>query len=249
MIASKLPKKFWSNIVQTVVSITNRTPTRVILYNSVKWPKELKSPYNTPYSAFTGAPPQVFHSGSDVYVHRHGSVKPTDKLDARGKPYKLIGFTGIRIYRVWHPESNKIISTTDIRFPPKSESTAEKQKTKSVQMADPTETCIKVEPQLLPDGDVPIRGLDDSQLLRPAKSFALVARNPYACIKGLPTSYKDAVNRTGDEGKWWLKSMQRGNGGQRTDQTATYARILQPRRNSGIQGQSGGSTGHVNRRQ
>lgn len=118
---------FWADILETVVNITNNTPTSTALFNSVKWPntnrKVTPSPHNIPFSALLDAAPQVSRFGalgSVVNVHEHGARKPADKLSPRAKEYKLMGYQSASIYRLWDPIFDTVITSSDVIFPPPS---------------------------------------------------------------------------------------------------------------------------------
>ncbi|OXV06764.1 hypothetical protein Egran_05469, partial [Elaphomyces granulatus] len=77
------------------------------------------SPYSVPASAWFRTPPELLHFrkwGSPLTYHLHGSAKPEDKLSARAKKGFLIGYNGKNIYRIWDPNSDTILTSSDVKF-------------------------------------------------------------------------------------------------------------------------------------
>ena len=59
--------------------------------------------------------PELLHFrkwGSPVTYHLHGSAKP----NARARDGYFIGYNGKHIYRVWDPETDTILTTSDVDF-------------------------------------------------------------------------------------------------------------------------------------
>ena len=122
-IDSGLPKKLWADCVECTSLILNNVPTSTVLYNdSTPGTTSLTakpSPYSVPASAWFGTPPELLHFrkwGSPLTYHLHGSAKPEDKLSARAKKGFLIGYNGKNIYRIWDPNSDTILTSSDVRF-------------------------------------------------------------------------------------------------------------------------------------
>ena len=122
-IDSGLPKKLWADCVESTSLILNNVPTSTVLYNdSTPGATSLTakpSPYSVPASAWFGTPPELLHFrkwGSPLTYHLHGSAKPEDKLSARAKKGFLIGYNGKNIYRIWDPESDTILTSSDVTF-------------------------------------------------------------------------------------------------------------------------------------
>lgn len=65
LLESNLSKKFWADVLQTVMSIMNNTPTSTTIYNSTKWPSSdtdiVPCPHNVPCYALVDASPQALH--------------------------------------------------------------------------------------------------------------------------------------------------------------------------------------------
>src|SRR5882762_1916499 len=125
LIDSNLPKKFWADALDTAVHLTNNLPTSVPLYNdatpggTTQNPDICPSPHNIPISALLNVPPQLTHYaryGSTVCYHLHGSQKPTDKISARGRKGHIVGYNGDKIFRVWDPDLDEVILSSDIEW-------------------------------------------------------------------------------------------------------------------------------------
>ncbi|EDN03589.1 predicted protein [Histoplasma mississippiense (nom. inval.)] len=208
LLGMNIPKKFWADVLETVVAITNNTPTSTTLYNEKYWPTNnadeapARCPYTVPFSALTNAPPQLRHFrelGVDVYAHLHGSQKPTDKLSARAEIFKLIGFRGNSIYRLWSPTTDKIIVTSDVVFPAKEPTTSQDDTNHTTpEPASPATYLVD---------DTTVPELADAEWVRPAKAFATYVPSPLT--GSVPKGYKDAVSRPGGVGEYWQKSMER----------------------------------------
>nr|KYP38814.1 Retrovirus-related Pol polyprotein from transposon TNT 1-94 [Cajanus cajan] len=100
-----LPKKFWAEAANTVVFLLNRLPTKVV-------------PGKTPYEAWYGYKPfvqnfKVFACICFTYVPK---VK-RDKLDKRVEARIFIDYsTPSKAYRVYQPQTGKILISRDVCF-------------------------------------------------------------------------------------------------------------------------------------
>lgn len=147
------------------------------------------------------APAQVshFHAiGSTVYAQQHGARKPADKLSARAGEYKLIGFQGAHIFRLWDPTSDQVLVSSDVIFPPR-----------------PSSSPVQKEQQTSSSHESPIT-YDDTDAgfdinapgvvaLCPAKSFATITTPPDPSKS--PRSYREAMS--GPRAEDWRKAMER----------------------------------------
>ena len=100
---AKLGKEFGAEAVSYACQIINRLPTAA---NEGKTPLQVwsRSPA-TNYDSF-----HIF--GCDAYYHVQES-----KLDPRAKKAIFMGFSsGVKGYRLWCPETKKIIHSRDVRF-------------------------------------------------------------------------------------------------------------------------------------
>src|ERR1700722_7618069 len=74
---------------------------------------------DVPSSAWFGTPPELLHFkkwGSPVTYHLHGSAKPSTKVHSRSKNGFFIGYNGKNINRIWDPESDEVLTTSDVDF-------------------------------------------------------------------------------------------------------------------------------------
>ena len=123
MLDSNLPMKFWADCVESTSLILNEVPTSTPLFNnSIPAASNLvsePSPHHIPSAAWFGSPPELLHFrkwGSPVTYHLHGSAKPNTKFDPRARNGYFIGYNGKHIYRVWDPETDTILTTSDVDF-------------------------------------------------------------------------------------------------------------------------------------
>lgn len=102
---SGLNKKFWPEAILSFVHVWNR-----VCHHGQK---------KTPIELYTGTKPSVRHLrkfGSTVYV---GVPKQhRGKLDPKARKGVLVGYAlGTKGYRIWLPESEKVIESCDVSFP------------------------------------------------------------------------------------------------------------------------------------
>jgi hypothetical protein len=99
-----LPKSFWAEAVNTTVYMKNRSPAAGLDSNS------------TPYEMWTGRKPNVSHLrifGSPVMVHIPKEKRR--KWDKKAGKMYLVGYSdNIKGYRLYDPESRKIIVARDV---------------------------------------------------------------------------------------------------------------------------------------
>jgi len=98
-----VPTELWGEILQTAVYLHNRTPTRV----NGKW--------MTPYEAFFGKPAKVDHlriPWSRAFTFQ----KHNDKLAPRSFLGRLVGYEHNSTYRIWDPESGRVIRSRHVVF-------------------------------------------------------------------------------------------------------------------------------------
>jgi hypothetical protein len=99
-----LPKSFWAEAVNTTVYMKNRSPAAGLDSDS------------TPYEMWTGRKPNVSHLrifGSPVMVHIPKEKRR--KWDKKAGKMYLVGYSdNIKGYRLYDPESRKIIVARDV---------------------------------------------------------------------------------------------------------------------------------------
>lgn len=98
---TKLPRHLWGEAVCCSAFELNRCPSRVLQY---------LTPAMIWYGSNKINKMRVF--GSKAWKV---TIPKLSKLDARAKPMIMVGYTGSG-YRLWDPESNKIIFSTDVIF-------------------------------------------------------------------------------------------------------------------------------------
>jgi len=107
LIDSRLPRNLWPEVVQTAVYIHNRIPPR--------------GQEETPEERWTGTKPDVAHLqafGCDAYAltpkeHRNGG----DKLYKNSQKCIMLGYGETAThYRLWDPESKRVITATHVKF-------------------------------------------------------------------------------------------------------------------------------------
>ena len=110
MQGKNLPKYFWAEAVHTAIYILNRSPT-----------KALRS--MTPYEAWHKRKPRVEHLkvfGCIAYAHIPKENR--DKLDGKGEKCIFIGYSDeSKGYRLYQPESKKLIISRDVIFDEKAQ--------------------------------------------------------------------------------------------------------------------------------
>jgi len=102
----KLPDKLWGEAANTAVYLLNRLSNK-------------NTDNKTPYELYFGSKPNITHLrifGSLVYMKvqhkkRSGYQK---KLENRAKPMVLVGYEQNNTYRVYEPETNKVIITREV---------------------------------------------------------------------------------------------------------------------------------------
>ena len=100
-IDSKLPKYLWGEAVRTAVYQLNRTPCKAINFR---------------------VPAEIYLGKLDLSKLRIFGAKAwycvlprTDKLQPRAREARMVGYTGSG-YRLWDPETEKIIVSRDVTF-------------------------------------------------------------------------------------------------------------------------------------
>lgn len=104
MIDSQLPESLWAEVMNTIVYLTNRSPSKSVVNNV------------TPYEAWTGTKPNIGHLrtlGCIAYAHI-----PTHKTKLQSRSWKgqLVGYVSDNIYKIWDPERQRIHRIRDVEF-------------------------------------------------------------------------------------------------------------------------------------
>ena len=100
-----LPKKFWTEVANTVIFLLNRLPTRAV---------EKK----TPFEAWFGVKPilknlKVF----GCLCFSHVPQVKRDKLGEKAEPGIFVGYSLVsKAYRIYQPQIKKMITSRDVQF-------------------------------------------------------------------------------------------------------------------------------------
>ena len=100
---SKLDKRLWMEIADTVVYLKNRSPTSAVA--------------TTPYELWHGTKPNLSHLriiGSTAYVHIPKEKRI--KLDTHSHKGILVGYGGTNQYKVWDLTRNDVVVSRDVVF-------------------------------------------------------------------------------------------------------------------------------------
>jgi hypothetical protein len=220
LLDSKLPKKFWGDAFEFAVNLTNNMPTSTPLFNGER------SPFSVPLSAWFKCPPELQHFrkfGSPVWYHLHGSAKPEDKLSASSKKGYLIGYNGNKIYRIWDPTKDTILTTSDVDIVEdfgisannvdqsfKGEDSPTKQKPiRPFATVNPTSEPLAAVATAAAS-EINLKEFDPNiQWIRPAKDYkvCLAKIDTSGLNANLPTTLKQAIN--GPEGKQWREAAEK----------------------------------------
>ncbi|MCO5600651.1 hypothetical protein L7F22_054766 [Adiantum nelumboides] len=116
-----LPQSFWGEAVKTAIHLNNRSLSKVL-------------DGGVPEEAWTGKPPSYAHLrvfGYEAYVYVPKEQR--NKLDPKSRKCIFVGYgdSGKMGYRLWNPESHKLVRSNDVVF---SESTMYKPPVKTVEI-------------------------------------------------------------------------------------------------------------------
>lgn len=200
--APHIPHCFWSDAINAATWLTNLLPTSTPLYNSnvpggVDTNTMIKpSPHRHPLGAWFNAPADFTSYrrwGCPVWVHLHGTEKPTHKLDSHAKRCYLIGYVAHNIYQIWDPEKDTIFNSSDVTFDENYDTEANNHSSTPlvVDTIHPDNLPTTVDPpDLIQSNCEPISMSDDWMIPTSNFSFAAAIRskNPYL-PDDTPTSY------------------------------------------------------------
>jgi hypothetical protein len=113
MIQAKLPTKLWAEIGQSVIYLTNISPTSTELYSEL-----VESPL-APYEAWHGIPyphPRILRMiGTEGIVHKEEpELKKAGKLLERGKKMILVGYRNRSTYWLYDKETDSVVVSTSL---------------------------------------------------------------------------------------------------------------------------------------
>ncbi|EYE90211.1 uncharacterized protein EURHEDRAFT_511146 [Aspergillus ruber CBS 135680] len=205
--ASGLPRRFWLEALMDTVQKANYLPTSTPLFNDPTPNGNIlnedikKSPFYIPAEAWENRPMDISYLrpfGARIWYHRHGTEKPTDKMDTRGAYGLLLGHIASNIAMVWNLEKDSIInvpdgyvdegqiSLTDPTFTPQPTS-----------LASSTNSKMTTQPYF---DDAP-----DDVISRPAKGFAAYIVG--ATSRDIPKTLRRAMDR--DDKDRWQRAMEK----------------------------------------
>lgn len=208
--ASGLPRRFWLEALMDTTQKANYLPTSTPLFNDPTPDGNIlnenikKSPFYIPAEAWENRPMDISYYrpfGAKIWYHRHGTEKPTDKMDTRGTYGLLLANLSSTNQLVWNIDKDSMIhitngkvdegdiSLTDPTFTPQPTLLASSTNEKT----PPTEPYSDDNP---PNDDI---------MIRPAKGF--IAYVTGATSRDIPRTLRRAMERK-DKNKW-LKAMQR----------------------------------------
>ncbi|CAL5368182.1 unnamed protein product [Camellia sinensis] len=100
-----LPKKFWAEAVNTAVFLLNRLPTKALQKK-------------TPFEACSGYKPKLLNlKAFGCLCFSYIPQVKRDKLDKKAESGIFVGYSSIsKAYRIYLPQSNKVIVSRDVQF-------------------------------------------------------------------------------------------------------------------------------------
>ena len=211
--ASGLPRRFWLEALMDTVNKTNHLPTSTPLFNDPKPDGNVldqsikKSAYYIPVEAWENRPLNIAYLrpfGATIWYHRHGTQKPSDKMDSRGGKGILVGQIASNISLAW-TEDDKIQRVADGHIDDSEVRLSEGSTfTKQRHTPGTSETAKNSSMDEIINSH---HGSHDSGVeLRPARGFAAYTASSSPAEK-IPRSYSDAMRRP-DRNKW-LAAMER----------------------------------------
>ena len=100
-----LEQEFWAEVVSTACYLVNRSPSSAL-------------DDTTPHEVWSGKKPSLQHLrvfGCDAYVHVPKEKR--SKLDNKAEKCIFIGYKdGVKGYKLWNPETKKIVYSRDVVF-------------------------------------------------------------------------------------------------------------------------------------
>ncbi|KZZ91998.1 Reverse transcriptase, RNA-dependent DNA polymerase [Ascosphaera apis ARSEF 7405] len=105
---SDLPRQLWGEAAFAAIKMINCSPTVTILYGVV-------ADAATPYEAWTGVKP-TFEWLHLWGCHAWTKVGTSDKLESRAKPFRLVGWKGNHIFKLWVPDTPLVVYARNVSF-------------------------------------------------------------------------------------------------------------------------------------
>jgi hypothetical protein len=104
-LAARLPADLWPPTVEHAAYLLNRRPVKSL-------------GQKTPYEMVYGLKPDLGNLrifGCRAY-RRIPYIPKLDKLEARSEPGYFVGIQASNIFKIWHPESRKVVPSRDVTF-------------------------------------------------------------------------------------------------------------------------------------
>ena len=211
--ASGLPRRFWLEALMDTVNKTNHLPTSTPLFNDPKPDGNVldqsikKSAYYIPVEAWENRPLNIAYLrpfGATIWYHRHGTQKPSDKMDSRGGKGILVGQIASNISLAW-TEDDKIQCVADGHIDDGEVQLSKGSaliKQRHIPETSETARISSMDEIINPHHDSPNDGVE----LRPARGFAAYIADS-SPAENIPHSYSDTMQRP-DWNKW-LVAMER----------------------------------------
>ena len=188
-----------ANYLPTSTPLFNdSTPDGNILDENIK-----KSPFYIPAEAWENRPMNIsFYRpfGAKIWYHRHGTEKPSDKMDSRGAYGLLLTNLSSTNQLVWNIDKDLIIHVTNGRV-----DEGDISLTDSTFTPQPTSLASSTNEKIPPTQPYSDDNPSDDAMIRPAKGF--VAYVAGATSRDIPRTMRRALERK-DKNRW-LKAMQR----------------------------------------
>lgn len=188
MFEKNVPKEFWAEAVNTAVYLLNRLPTKAL-------------DKKTPFEAWYGVKPDVTHLkvfGSICFTHIPNVKR--DKLSQKAEIGILVGYCGnAKGFRVYNPQTKKIISSRDIKVDEESSwnweaSTMDKIQNPRLVTQENEDTINEDELEHDSDSD------SENEVLRTRPFADVYARCNSAVME--PSNFHEAINSKG-----WMNAM------------------------------------------
>ncbi|WP_219822522.1 reverse transcriptase domain-containing protein, partial [Enterobacter cloacae complex sp. 2DZ2F2B] len=205
---AQLPNGFWAEAVSTAVHLVNRSPSKVLHKDSV--PEMVWSGKMPSYKVL-----RVF--GYEAYTHVPKEFR--NKLEPKSRKCIFLGYgnSGEMGYRLWDPESRKVVHSNDVHFN-ESKYHSKPERVEEIRRvvfqedgpararqnvrAQEEQGQDRVEPQVVAEPEPPIVSRS-GRVTRPPDRFVPSMNYVMLTDCNEPSCYKEAVQMK-DSGNWQL---------------------------------------------
>ncbi|RYA47095.1 hypothetical protein DD606_23800, partial [Enterobacter cloacae complex sp. GF14B] len=205
---AQLPNGFWAEAVSTAVHLVNRSPSKVLQKDSV------------PEMVWSGKMPSYKHLrvfGCEAYTHVPKEFR--NKLEPKSRKCIFLGYgnSGEMGYRLWDPESRKVVRSNDVHFN-ESKYHSKPERVEEIRRvvfqedgpararqnvrAQEEQGQDRVEPQVVAEPEPPIVRRS-GRVTRPPDRFVPSMNYVMLTDCNEPSCYKEAVQMK-DSGNWQL---------------------------------------------